>query len=291
MRHSLLVTIVLSALLFASCSDSASKRVAVPTRQGWHKDMPELKGDIDRVTYTQYVDGKSKASCVDRQVYVFNQRGDVVERVEYLGNDEKVWGRCVYTYDEEHRMTEEAWFKANGLLDWNARYKYDERGAMVEEIRYNSSGVMMGRTLYAYDDADRSIEEAIYDENNELQSLILRTYDDKGNLVVDAGYYVDGAIDYMFKYEYDDEGREVEFVECDVDGKPFRMTIFEYTADGYIITSGLVDGSEYNSARWVYDYDDKGNVVRMTQTPIVPQPSSPSNGYISEFDITYRESE
>lgn len=291
MKHSLFVTIFLSILFLASCSDSASKRMMVPTRQGWHKDLPELKGDVESITHTQYLDGKSQKNCIGKDVYLFNQRGDVAEKLDYLGNDSKLWSRCVYAYDDEHRMTEEAWFRANGLLDWNARYRYDERGALVEEIRYNSSGVMMGRTLYAYDDADRITEKAIYDENNELQSLILRTYDDKGNLVVDAGYYVDGTIDYMFKYGYDAEGREVELVECDIEGHPFRMTAIEYDAEGQIVTEGMIDGSVTSKSKWVYDYDAKGNVVRMTQTSIVPQPSNSSNCYIAEFDITYREGE
>ncbi|MBR5106129.1 MAG: hypothetical protein IKU93_06840 [Alistipes sp.] len=291
MKHSLFVTIALSMLLFVSCSDSASNGVAVPTRQGWHTDLPELNGDVESVVHVQYATslkgGKLEKRCVSREVYRFNQRGDVVEKLDYLGDDSKLWSRCVYTYDEEHRMTEEAWFRGNGLLDWNTRYRYDERGVLVEEIRYNSAGVMTGRALFAYDDADRKFEEAVYDENNELQSLILSTYDDKGNLVVDAGYYVDGTIDYMWKYSYDAEGREVEFVECDVEGEPFRVTTVEYSAEGRIFTIAMSDGVT-SKTKVVYEYDAKGNVVRTTQTSIVPQPSTSCDSFITEFDITYR---
>ena len=130
------ISVALVALLVAtSCAGSGSKSESdiayktqeAPKRQGWDDYVyGPLYGDVESVTYTKYdiadkfgeiVNGK----CLEKAVYKFNLKGDVVEEARYNGD---------------------------GSLCSKTLYKYDERGNQIEEATYNGDGSLSVKNLY-----------------------------------------------------------------------------------------------------------------------------------------------
>lgn len=280
MKRIILSTLVL--LLLAACSKPQPQKVEVPKRQGWHPSLPTLIGDVASVTITEYYPieelGEIAKAFESRTEYKFNKRGDVVEQISY-DSDNSVLNRCLYTYNSEHRMTQNAWYKQNGELDWNTQYIYDKHGILVEDIDYNGDGSIRGRSRFGYNSDGKRTEEQSYNGEDILQWRVLLKYNANGNLVEDAAYWTYGELDYRNLYRYDSEGRLFEEFEESCNS-PMKRNTYKYDSEGRIIEKRIYTEGEPTALELNYHYDSMGNVVKIA-------PSTP-NSIISEFEVAYR---
>lgn len=287
MKHTILTSLLISLLVLASCSDNSQQKVEPPTRQGWDSELPILKGDVESITITQYAIRRASGKIVkfaeeSKYLYRFNQRGDVVERVEY-DNNNMPSHRCLYTYDSENRMVEAAWYKNDTLMTWKALYAYDDKGRMIEEAGYNSDGSKLDFTLYTYDAMGRKTEAACYSGEGVLQLVSFLQYDENGLLKEDARYYGDGKLGYKYAYNYNESNCLVEIEEYDYEG-PVSATKYIRNDEDRILAEESYDARGTLEDRKAYIYDTKGNVVTVLPTDDFTEPY----GFMTEYDISYR---
>ena len=139
MKKSILFTALVALLVATSCADSATqtapkKRVA-PERNGWIEphcvgSLHPLYGDVESVDLIRY---GTKYS------FKFNQRGDVVEYVEY-NVDGSLREKTLYKYDSQGNQIEESMYYSDGSLSYKHLYKYDSQGNKIEYASYDSDG-------------------------------------------------------------------------------------------------------------------------------------------------------
>ena len=138
-KTSVLLTALVVLFLALSCADSATqtapeKRVA-PERNGWiephcegSRSLQPLYGDVESVDLIRY---GTKYS------FKFNQRGDVVEYVEYE-SDGSLRDKTLYEYDSQGNLIEYASYNSDGSLGSKYLYKYDSQGNPIEMVEYRS---------------------------------------------------------------------------------------------------------------------------------------------------------
>ena len=280
MKRVIISTIAI--LLFAACSKPQTQKVPVPTRQGWHKDMPELKGDVESVTATEYItfveSDKLSKEFESRTEYKFNKRGDVVEQISY-DRDGSVLDRCLYTYNSEHRMTKSSWIGFNDKPFFKTRYIYDNNGVLTQEVSYDGDGAMCNKSIFKYNSKGQKTEEISYDSKSALQWRVLLKYNTKGLLVEEGAYCVYGEPIYRRLYKYNTEGKLIEEFEESCNS-PMKRNTYKYDSEGRIITKSVCIEGEPEELKFDYHYDSMGNVVKIA-------PSTP-NSIITEFEIAYR---
>ena len=168
MKRRILFTALMSLLLITSCNVKKTHDTT-PKRQGYEEWElgSNLCGDVDSVTITNYkltdkFGELVKDRIINKNVYKFNLRGDVVERVDY---------------------------NRDGSLNWKELIKYDSQGNKIEWISYKDDGSLNYKYLYKYDSQGNKIEEASYNDDGSLSSkYLINKYDSQGNMIEKIRY-------------------------------------------------------------------------------------------------------
>ena len=141
MKRRILFAALISLLLITSCN-AKKTHDTTPKRQGYAELElgSNLYGDVDSVTIIEYeltdkFGELVKDRIINKDVYKFNLRGDVVERIEY-NSDGSFVSKHLYKYDSQGNMIEEAEYDDDGSLSSKYLIKYDSQGNMIEEIKY-----------------------------------------------------------------------------------------------------------------------------------------------------------
>ena len=188
MKRRILFAALMSLLLITSCN-AKKTHDTTPKRQGyreWELDR-NLYGDVDSVTITNYKFTDKfgelvKDRIINKDVYKFNLRGDVVEMIGY-NSDGSLMGKILHKYDSQGNMIEEASYNGDGSLREKSLYKYDSQGNKIEEARYNGDGSLDYKYLYKYDSQGNKIECISYYDDGSLCEKILYKYDSQGNMI------------------------------------------------------------------------------------------------------------
>ena len=114
MKKSILFTVLLSLLAVIAYA----QKPKAPEREGWG-DSP-LYGNVESVTITNYVlaekFGEIVKDMIDyKEVYKFNQKGDVIEKADYK-SDGSLSGKWLYKYDSQGKLIERAICNSYGSL-------------------------------------------------------------------------------------------------------------------------------------------------------------------------------
>ena len=141
MKKSILFTALVALLVATSCAGSGttSEETATPAkkkapeREGWGDDS--LYGDVESVSITIYDVAEKFGEIVkdkvdDKDVYRFNQKGDVIEMANH-NSDGSLEGNCLYKYDSQSNMIEEAKYNPDGSLRYKYLYKYDSQSNKI----------------------------------------------------------------------------------------------------------------------------------------------------------------
>lgn len=273
MKKSILFTALAALLLATSCagSDTTSEETVTPAkktapkREGWGDWHGPLYGDVESVTITEYKLSEKFGEIVKdkidyKEVYKFNQNGDVVEMAAY-NSDGSLYENWLCKYDSQGKLIEVAGYYPDGSLDDKSLYKYDSRGNQIEEAHYNSDGSLDRKHLSKYDSQGNMVEEARYFDGS-LRSTTIYKYDAQGNRIEHAIYDSDGSLDSKELSKYDSQGNKIEEVEYKSDGSLRSKHLYKYDSQGK-----LIEKAEYNSdgsldEKWLCKYDSQGNIER-----------------------------
>ncbi|MBQ5647693.1 MAG: hypothetical protein IIV16_01055, partial [Alistipes sp.] len=174
MKKTILFVVSLSLLAVSACTSNKA-----PERQGWDNEgYGPLYGNVESVTFIEYNLAEKFGEIIKdgigyKEVYKFNQQGDVIEEVDY---------------------------NSDGSLRWKHLYKYDSKGNMIEEASYRGDGSLERKDLYKYDSKGNKIEWAYYNCDGSLREKYLYKYDSKGNMIEEASYRGDGSLYYKYLY-------------------------------------------------------------------------------------------
>ncbi len=268
------------------------KRAKRPKRQGWDggEEQP-LYGDIESVVITKYKLAEKSGEIVKDKIlsktaYKFNQKGDVIEKVNENNSDGSLRWNYLYKYDSQGNMIEETSYNSYGSLDRKWLTKYDYQGNEIEVVWYNPDGLPIGRHACKYDSQGNEIEEVWYEPDGSLSSKTIYKYDSQGNKVEKIEYDTDGSWKKTL-YKYDSQGNKIEQDYYNSDGWFLSKVSPKYDSQG-----NLIEVAEYKrdgalASKVSFKYDSHSNVVKA----IVYEGEKMTPKYMEVREIVYREGE
>lgn len=258
------------ALLCAGTLSAQTSKTKAPVRQGWRSSIEittiagvpltiecdPLYGDVESIEEFCYEsssiaeDGSilSDAMPSSRNVYRFNDRGDVVDMIECYGSN--IDKSIVYEYNNL------------GLLISKIEYnpEYTECGCVVNTYKYNAKSQLVSNTeQYIKSDDETSLSETIYE------------YDDAGNLVISKK--ISDDFFSLIAYTYDSANRLTE--ECEYDSEdclyPFTSTHYTYDKMGRVTVCNEVAITSPACYNLMYTYDAHGRLDAIVDSSIDSQ--------------------
>lgn len=194
---------------------------------------------------------------VSRTKYTYDGNGWLLE--ERLYTDGNGFSRKVYTYNADGYVIQEKHiFDGIASAGWTTTYEYDEEGRVI-----------LKRDIY---DSDKPTEETRteYDE----QGRVLRR--ESSDSITTYTYGENNSYTALTELKNEDTVNRLE-VTLDPNGNPLRKRnyrngeltsehVFEYNEDGQQIkvSSCITYDSTSLSDVTYYDYDERGNLIRVT---------------------------
>ena len=259
MRGSILFAI-LSLFVAVSCAEKPSREevTKAPEREGWHSNMPKLRGDVESVTEMESVVFETD-TLEYKYLYKFNQRGDLEERKSFY-SDGTPYDSWHYKYDAEGRLVELVWYRCDGAGCQTVNYEYDTTGKMVE-MREMLGGEPIDRHIYKYDEQGRMTEDISCDSEGVTFGKVCIRYDSKGRKSEEIDYATSGISSGKRVFTYDERGNNRSLSCYDKNGRLVVYTQYKYDSLDNIIE--VVDNNDIS--RYQYKYDSVGNVVELRE--------------------------
>lgn len=258
------LVVAAAALLCAGTLSAQISKTSAPVRYGWvsYDDMSEefglfgehpefqveynpLYGDVESVEEFIYYGGdldesgylRSDAQYAARRVWLFNDRGDVVEYKFYDGSDLDVHNE--FEYNDLGLISREI-------------FRGGEYGDLICSYEYNSKRQLVKKTEIA----------PLPDGGSELYQVYNYKYDAKGNLI--SMIRTIDPVKFETTYTYDSANRLISISEFDCKANMCdNCTDYSRDAkgriDGYTVIAG-----QRNVARDVcFVYDARGNLDKV----------------------------
>lgn len=159
---------------------------------------------------------------------------------------------------------------------------YNTKGIATENVTHGTEG---RKSVITFDGQSKKIM-VNYKPDGSIESKVVYTCDDQGNITEGDRYDADGSFEWKEVYTYDAQGNRVEVIwryPPGPDSTPFFKVIWTYDTEGKVIqqvryTSEVPDLKSPTS-RWVYTYDDTGNVAEATYDIFGAGPKSEKSRY------------
>ncbi len=177
-----------------------------------------------------YTDGRG----TDMKVYTYNQNGLVIQEKYTFDEIASAGWTTTYEYDGEGRVIlRRDVYDSDKPMD-ETRTEYDEQGRISREESRDRV------TTYTYSENNSYISMTVY-KNEDTVTKLERTLDDRGNIIRERSYRNE-ELTHDFVYEYNEDGQQLKS--------------YAYATDG----SMSVSNTTY------YDYDESGDLIRVTYT-------------------------
>ena len=278
------------AMLLATISFAQVKKSPAPERYGWDQKYP-LYGEVKSVTIShyEYVSkfGKyEKGELKDRQIYYFNEVGDVERH-------DKDWEYSLY-YKYDAGNVEVHKYNYYGTLETCTANKCDENGRVLESAVYDNTGVLQTMTFNEYDSEDNHIGEIVYDSSGTVTAITCYGYDEQGNCTsiemydsYDSLAQEETVIWIHQSFTYDSAGNVTECLISS--GSVHSVCLFHYDANGNLVEmeyrNSLYDSLEFKN---VLSYDESGDNL---ESIITYEPRFDGRKLIpviiTEYDVCY----
>jgi YD repeat-containing protein len=245
-----------------------------------------LKQGIKSVT-TEYYQVSSQRGLmkVKAEKFGYDQRGNLVERMEYDRNGEPETSTRI-RYDEHDQQIYQQLIQhdQNRTLEVSWLNTYED-GKIVEVKNSNTPAVK----TFAYDQQGRIISQTDTDANGKVFGLKTFEYDEKGNIVKQKD--VINFLERTFVHQYNQSNQKTRTVltkENKFEGgeKTVAMEDYSYNAKGklaktvfrdnsgsiqafsqfYYDKSGKLIKEEKGETHFLYKYDDRGNLIEKKKT-------------------------
>jgi hypothetical protein len=137
--------------------------------------------------------------------------------------------------------------------------KYDSKGFLTETIIYDPEGKVQATFSYDYDNNGRRSKTSRF-ENGKLVNYYTYVYNEHGNKIKAERFNSSGEIEEYYIYEYDDDGNLVSEEWYSAPGEKIYSIENDYQ-NGLKTKSSTFDENEKMIYEYVYQYDQKGNIV------------------------------
>ncbi len=273
------------AMLLTTISFAQVKKSPAPERYGWDQKYP-LYGEVKSVTIShyEYVSkfGKyEKGELKDRQIYYFNEVGDVERH-------DKDWEYSLY-YKYDAGNVEVHKYNYYGTLETCTANKCDENGRVLESAEYDGDGALQSMTFNEYDEAGNNIKSVEYNSSGNVSTLCCCEYNEHGDLtslkLYDSNESLLISIEQYFTY--DSAGNVTECLISS--GSVHSVCLFHYDANGNLVEmecrKSLDDSLEFKN---VLSYDESGDNL---ESIITYEPRFDGRKLIpvsiTEYDVCY----
>lgn len=245
-----------------------------PSRHGWsgryisRYKLAPLFGEVQSVTAILY-DANEDKTAIDRdnvwrkELFVFNQNGDVAEYYTYTGNSQTPESKTIYTYNAEGDVVGEVEYDANRKLTKRTIYNYGPNNKAEELLVYNSVGELTQRAVYKYN-ADTNAKEQmlVYDGNGVLSQTF--TYNANGQKVENK-CYSNGQLESSYVWEYDARGTVIYSCGYEHGEWGSSVTGCNKVTNIYDEAGNLVEWIDNDGEHSGTDkYDDEGKLLEST---------------------------
>lgn len=226
-------------LLFVSGAETQS--AAAREKQSDRKIL-QLKGAVKRLEMLSPSGGL-------KDVYVFNEAGDILEQASVYKDDNRFFKRLVNFYDAAGRKT---------------------------AAEFYAEGKLKIKSVFQYDDANNLVVQTDSDAEGKLFSKIVRKYDERGNLLETLGnVLMPGIFDkdaasaldnYREFYRYDERDNLAEMQSFIADVKaPLVHILFVYNRENQKIESTSFSHTYTDKppriSKYFYTYNKQGDPV------------------------------
>lgn len=266
---------------FADSPEFADKCLNYGITAGQHINVP--------TTIRNSISSNCSVTEGDQIVYVLARSNHYVDgRLQY-------W--MEYQYNNDGKLLKEIRHWSDGTVKLDTEYIYDGQGFLTQKISYDVSGgpsnpsTIMFREEYQYDNQGNRIRETnYYYQSGSITFIEVKgfQYDAQGNMIWYAFYNDDGSVNAptVHEYQYDDQGHKLrEILAGGINTSVYlydnqsRLTNYiSYSRDGSVYYEAQYDsheniirsiyynedGSVFNDTSIVYQYDERGNIVRET---------------------------
>lgn len=260
-------------IIFNECDDD--------TPFQWH-------GDIESVVYRKYelagYDGiKAIWKESIRSELRFNENCKIEECVRYREGKQR--SRRIQEYSNSGDLIVSQVFDESGSPVSESKYKYSSNGLLIELSVDTPDRI--NKYEYIYDTNGRLVQRISYKDGS-LNKATSYLYDENGRIVTSVELYPDGEIELIMSYSYFKNGNIKSSMYRFYDER--SLTHFKYDSKGKIIKTeefkysvSMQDNNPSSTFVEEWEYDDKGNVIRLLE--------STEDGIIShhsKWDIKYR---
>ena len=269
-------------LCCAGTLSAQNSKTKAPVRQGWPSSIEittiagvpltiewdPLYGDVESVEEFCYdsssfaEDGSILSDAIRssyRKVYRFNDRGDVVEMIEY--DVSFILKSIVYEYNNLGLLASKTEYEPSYGCVVNT-YKYNDKNQLVsdtEQYIESDNETSLSETIYEYDDAGNLV--ASKKISDDFFKLITYSYDSANRLTEECEYYSQDCLSPFTStyYTYDKMGRVKGCQEVAVTAPACYNLMYTYDAHGRLdaIVSSSFDSQKrmvYNSAGMLCGY-------------------------------------
>ncbi|MBR2594389.1 MAG: hypothetical protein IKD83_07220 [Firmicutes bacterium] len=164
-------------------------------------------------------------------------------------------------------VTKETSYMNDGSVSSYAKYEYDGNGRKTKGTTYRPDRSVTGMNEYGYDSAGNMTKESHYRSDGSLGDWFEYEYDGNGKKTKCNVHDSYSSYTPEYKYEYDSNGRLTKTTYYE-NGRAQQWIEYEYNNGENSTTETYYnfDGGVTNFSFYEYEYDNNGNVTKMTES-------------------------
>mgnify|MGYP005857073581 CR=1 FL=1 len=250
--------------LFINCSKQNSDNNLF--KNDWKEN--ELRGKVKSFEEASYIAEdsfgiikkkyKNTSSKIIPKKIIFNQNGQMIEKVYYKKYNDKTGSRYVFKYDDSGNLIEKSSFDSKGILYAKRIYTYNKYGNKISEIKYNDKNDIESKEVIEYDGRNK-ISKTEYGSNGKIKNKMLYEYDKDGNRIKYSRYNSNGELVYKSLSKFDKNGNKIEYLNYGSDGKLKNKNSLIYDRKDSLIEKIYFNYESKETQKNKYDKD--GNLV------------------------------
>jgi len=183
-----------------------------------------------------------------------------VETKVYQSDDELTEWKT-FEYTEEGLLLSEMLHYQDGSVD-TIHYSYDEQKRLISKITVNSDEEQEARIEWLYDNG-KLISETAFNDENKMIVRNTNTWDTEGILVESLVEEFDGKLRAWRKHFFDPDGNRIKTLRYNHKDQLIEISKFFY--EGNLLVR-IEDEDQLRKNLVIMEYDEKGNVVKQTET-------------------------
>lgn len=251
-------------------------------------NTPNKTHNIQNISNLSETNNKKKKEIIEQNVKELNKAKELKVKVRkryagFFGSNGSRPTKMVLVeeliFDENGNRKNHIRYKSTGEVDLNYEFHYDSNGNLISMDTYDGHGNLKGRRESQYDQNKNEIVRKLMDSRNPGELKTEYKYDNQNKLIKTINYKKDNNVVSTQTFEYDGELLK-KSITRDSNGQLLSEVSYEYNSEGYLIKE-TQKGVQGNTTR-NYEYDNKGNLIRVIDQQSRREFKYDSNGNLIE---------